>query len=36
MRDAVYQVAVQKGLDDLTGRDVAQAAGLSRGLVFFR
>jgi AcrR family transcriptional regulator len=28
-------VAVQKGLDGLTGRDVAQAAGLSSGLVFF-
>jgi len=33
--DAAYQVAVQKGLDGLTGRDVAQAAGLSSGLVFF-
>ncbi|MBM3123043.1 MAG: TetR/AcrR family transcriptional regulator [Chloroflexi bacterium] len=35
IREAAYQVAVQKGLDGLTGRDVAQAAGLSSGLVFF-
>jgi TetR/AcrR family transcriptional repressor of bet genes len=33
--DAAYQVAVQKGLDGLTGREVAQAAGVSSGLVFF-
>ena len=33
--DAAYQVVVQKGLDGLTGRDVAQVAGLSSGLVFF-
>ena len=33
--DAAYQVVVQKGLNGLTGRDVAQVAGLSSGLVFF-
>ena len=33
--DAAYQVAVRRGLDGLTGREVAQKAGLSSGLVFF-
>ncbi len=33
--EAAYQVAAEKGLEGLTGRDVAQAAGLSSGLVFF-
>lgn len=33
--DAALQVAVENGLDGLTGRAVAQAAGLSSGLVYF-
>lgn len=33
--DAAYRVAVERGLEGLTGREVAQAAGLSTGLVFF-
>ena len=33
--DAAYQVAVRNGLDGLTGREVAQAAGPSSGLVYF-
>ena len=33
--EAAYQVAVARGLDGLTGREVAQTAGLSSGLVFF-
>jgi AcrR family transcriptional regulator len=33
--DAAFQVAVQNGVDRLTVRDVAAAAGLSSGLVFF-